>query len=471
MSDPREDVVGLDRHPSEPVTPYVGKRARRDVVADAPVTPDPVPTTPYVGKRARRDVVADAPAAPAPVPTAPYVGRRIARPVDPAPAAAPAESPAAAPVGQSLPTVQPLTPATPIALPVVEHVVEPMVEPVVEPHVARPVIQPRVEVVPEPAVAFVKPVAPVALLDVPTPRRSTEWTDWNLFAAESPEDTGQLPFALTEAFTGSLPRIEAEPGTDFSFDTTAAIPAVKAGKRARVASRRTRLRLVPSLPALVGAAALAVAGVGAVTTGEPDLVKAEAGPLRQASALSGTSAVAAVGDRSVSVSRSGGRGAANSAAQAHQDAINQINQKASGWAQVLKKNQWQLPVLPGVYHLTARFGDCGLWAHCHTGLDFAAPTGTPIHAISNGVITSTTPYDGAYGNKTVETLEDGTELWYCHQVEFAVEPGQEVHAGDVIGYVGSTGHVTGPHVHIEVRPGGGDPVDPYPALVEHGLRP
>ena len=137
----------------------------------------------------------------------------------------------------------------------------------------------------------------------------------------------------------------------------------------------------------------------------------------------------------------------------------------------LKLNQWVLPVDPGVYHLTARFGDySGLWAHFHTGLDFAAPTGTPIHAVANGVVTST-GYDGSYGNKTVITLDDGTELWYCHQNAYAVDVGQEVHAGDLIGYVGSTGNVTGPHLHLEVRPGAGDPVDPYEALIVHGLHP
>ena len=56
----------------------------------------------------------------------------------------------------------------------------------------------------------------------------------------------------------------------------------------------------------------------------------------------------------------------------------------------------------------------------HTGLDFAAPTGTPIIAVANGTITET-GYAGAYGNRTVETLDDGTELWYCHQTAFGVQ--------------------------------------------------
>ena len=71
----------------------------------------------------------------------------------------------------------------------------------------------------------------------------------------------------------------------------------------------------------------------------------------------------------------------------------------------------------------------------------------------------------------MQTLEDGTELWYCHQTSYTVSSGETVHAGELIGYIGSTGHVTGPHLHLEVRPGGGDPVDPYTALVVHGMTP
>ena len=143
--------------------------------------------------------------------------------------------------------------------------------------------------------------------------------------------------------------------------------------------------------------------------------------------------------------------------------------KAQKQSAKIQLHAWVLPVAAGVYHLTARFGDySSLWSNFHTGLDFAAPTGTPIMAVAGGTITET-GYSGAYGNRTIETLPDGTELWYCHQNEFGTSVGDTVRPGEVIGYVGSTGNVTGPHLHLEVHPGGGDPVDPFTALEVHGL--
>jgi murein DD-endopeptidase MepM/ murein hydrolase activator NlpD len=231
---------------------------------------------------------------------------------------------------------------------------------------------------------------------------------------------------------------------------------------------------------------LAVSAGGAVTAADPQLVGADkpSAKVMQASALSGTGAVASTngsGSRGPVVSRDSRRDAAQSAAAGddlYAAAEAQVKQrdaalaafaaKAEKQAAKIKLNLWQLPVLG--YHLTAGYGDYGLWSSYHTGLDFAADSGTPIYAIANGTISSAS-YDGAYGNKTVQTLEDGTELWYCHQTSFAVSAGETVRAGELIGYVGSTGNVTGPHLHLEVRPGGGDPVDPYTALVFHGVTP
>ncbi|NDZ82662.1 M23 family metallopeptidase [Streptomyces sp. SID10853] len=131
---------------------------------------------------------------------------------------------------------------------------------------------------------------------------------------------------------------------------------------------------------------------------------------------------------------------------------------------------YSLPV--SSYTLTSRFNDGGsMWSSGHhTGLDFAAPTGTPIKAVHSGTVKSA-GWAGAYGYRTVITLDDGTELWFCHQSSLGVSAGQKVTTGEVIGRVGATGNVTGPHVHVEVRPGGGDPIDPMTWLQGKGLNP
>ncbi|MFE6165258.1 M23 family metallopeptidase [Streptomyces sp. NPDC056486] len=107
------------------------------------------------------------------------------------------------------------------------------------------------------------------------------------------------------------------------------------------------------------------------------------------------------------------------------------------------------------YTLTGTFGQPGsMWSSgYHTGLDFAAPTGTPIKAIHSGTVKEA-GWAGAYGYRTVLELDDGTELWFCHQSSMSVSVGQKVTTGEVIGRVGATGNVTGAHLHLEVHPGG-----------------
>lgn len=122
------------------------------------------------------------------------------------------------------------------------------------------------------------------------------------------------------------------------------------------------------------------------------------------------------------------------------------------------------------YTLTAGFGQAGsYWSHLHTGLDFAVPTGTAVKALGMGEVTSA-GWSGAYGYRIIETLPDGTEIWYCH-LSSIVQGSGDVKPGDVIARSGATGNVTGPHVHLEVRPDGGAPIDPLPWLRSHGLNP
>ena len=87
---------------------------------------------------------------------------------------------------------------------------------------------------------------------------------------------------------------------------------------------------------------------------------------------------------------------------------------------------------------------------CHTGVDSGAPKGTPIRAAADGVVLSTT-VSRAYGNMTLIDHGGGMVTMYAHQSQFAVSPGQVVDNQDIIGYVGSTGFSTGPHLHFEVH--------------------
>lgn len=121
------------------------------------------------------------------------------------------------------------------------------------------------------------------------------------------------------------------------------------------------------------------------------------------------------------------------------------------------------------YHLSAGFGQAGpLWESVHTGLDFGAATGTELVALADGTITEVA-YAGPYGIRTTLTLEDGTDIWYCHQLTPLVYEGQTIEIGEPLGLVGSTGNSTGPHLHLEVRPDGGAPVDPAAWLSGSGL--
>lgn len=99
------------------------------------------------------------------------------------------------------------------------------------------------------------------------------------------------------------------------------------------------------------------------------------------------------------------------------------------------------------YTVSSEFGIRG--TEFHRGIDLAAPTGTPIKAAKSGkVVVADTHY--SWGNYVVIQHEDGTTMLYAHQESFVVNVGQQVSQGSVIGFVGSTGNSTGPHLHLEV---------------------
>lgn len=90
--------------------------------------------------------------------------------------------------------------------------------------------------------------------------------------------------------------------------------------------------------------------------------------------------------------------------------------------------------------------------HGANGIDIAARTGTPIYAPRDGTILIVrTGYNGGYGTYVVQNFDNGAQGLFGHMTKANVQSGQEVKQGDIIGYVGSTGKSTGPHVHFEVR--------------------
>ncbi len=90
----------------------------------------------------------------------------------------------------------------------------------------------------------------------------------------------------------------------------------------------------------------------------------------------------------------------------------------------------------------------------HMGLDFAAPSGTPIYATADGIVKFSGFSTGGYGNHVIINHGFGYETLYGHMVRVGATQGQQVKRGQVIGYVGSTGKSTGPHLHYEVHKSG-----------------
>jgi murein DD-endopeptidase MepM/ murein hydrolase activator NlpD len=147
--------------------------------------------------------------------------------------------------------------------------------------------------------------------------------------------------------------------------------------------------------------------------------------------------------------------------------------------------EWTLPLPAGSYELTSGFGP--RWGRLHAGIDLAAPTGTPIHAAAAGVVLDagcTSPRCDVPGSPDMPgcglrvNINHGGGILtrYCHAVALTVVAGQQVTAGQTIGWVGSTGHSSGPHLHFELHQGAppatnDTATDPIPFFQAAGLSP
>lgn len=103
----------------------------------------------------------------------------------------------------------------------------------------------------------------------------------------------------------------------------------------------------------------------------------------------------------------------------------------------------------------------------HAGVDISAPSGTSVSVTADGIVVHSA-FDSGYGRLVVVDHGNGVQTYYAHLSAFRVQVGQEVRRGDIVGLVGSSGRVTAPHLHYEVRVAG-TPVNPYFYLAKAGI--
>jgi murein DD-endopeptidase MepM/ murein hydrolase activator NlpD len=119
---------------------------------------------------------------------------------------------------------------------------------------------------------------------------------------------------------------------------------------------------------------------------------------------------------------------------------------------------WQTNIRPSIWpvegrlqsHFGKRMDPFSGEGALHRGVDITAPTGTPVRAAADGVVLHANVMSG-YGKLVIVDHGNGFETYYAHLSRFAVVAGQEIRQGELVGAVGSTGRVTAPHLHYEVR--------------------
>lgn len=263
----------------------------------------------------------------------------------------------------------------------------------------------------------------------------------------------------------SEPLVEFEPEfeTEFEPESAAAAPHVVTGGRAaaRAARGRTNRRRSAVLTiAVPSVAVLGIAGAAAASL-------APGSPTRPVVASDAAASLTAADQQAQA------EAAVQARASAEQASRDQARQALALRTAAAKKAAAEAPryVMPITEHtgLSALFGQSGThWMQLHTGIDFPVSTGTSVHAVTDGTIT--TKWNAYYGNMLMLTAPDGTQTWYCHLSAYKKRSGA-VKAGDIIAYSGDTGNSTGPHLHFEVHPDGGPAIDPLPWLLAHHLDP
>ncbi len=240
-----------------------------------------------------------------------------------------------------------------------------------------------------------------------------------------------------------------------SFRDTDVIPVIRRGGQHRkqpTSAAKGRL-MIASMAAGAAAAATHAA------TGHADTPKTEPVLTASASALTGGSDNTLRGAQVIAIQP------AASAAVHNQELAKGVafaNDRAEREARL----QQPLYVMPTKGIFTSNFGY--RWGVLHAGIDLANAIGTPIYAVSDGVVIDAGPTAG-YGMWVKLRHADGTVTLYGHVNTTLVSVGQRVVAGDQIATMGNRGNSTGPHLHFEVLLGGTERIDPVPWLAKRGL--
>jgi murein DD-endopeptidase MepM/ murein hydrolase activator NlpD len=264
-----------------------------------------------------------------------------------------------------------------------------------------------------------------------------------------------VPAAYSEVLARPTVELDTDPVSGDRHVTDVIGVARRGGQHRKEPTSATRGRVLISAMAAGGAAAAAYTATSHAVTPLTETVLTA-----NASALTGGAGTDTTrGAQVIAV-----QPAANVAV--HNEELAKGVAFANDRAQREARLQQPLFVMPTHGIFTSNFGY--RWGVLHAGIDLANSIGTPILAVSDGVVIDAGPTAG-YGMWVKLQHADGTVTLYGHINTAVVSVGQRVMAGDQIATMGNRGNSTGPHLHFEVLLGGTERIDPVPWLAKRGL--
>ncbi len=267
------------------------------------------------------------------------------------------------------------------------------------------------------------------------------------------------PLWLAEAITEVLPRVTVRPDAQRHRDhlqVTDVIAVVRGGGQHRkepTSATKGRL-LISAMAAGAAAAAAHTATTHAETPKSDTVLTASTSTLTGAAGGNATRGAQVITVQPAAL------------VAVHNEELAKGLAFANDRAQREARLQQPLFVMPTKGIFTSNFGY--RWGVLHAGIDLANSIGTPIYAVSDGVVIDSGPTSG-YGMWVKLRHADGTVTLYGHVNTTLVSVGDRVMAGDQIATMGNRGNSTGPHLHFEVLLGGTERIDPVPWLATRGL--